>query len=52
MKNDDIEIIDNIILDNSKTKDFIEDNKRWLQMYKHVAFQLCNDFARKCFINN
>ena len=52
MKNDDIEIIDNIILDNSKTKDFIEDNKRWLQMYKHVAFQLCNDFSRKCFINN
>ena len=52
MQNDDIEIIDNIILDNSKTKDFIEDNKRWLQMYKHVAFQLCNDFARKCFINN
>ena len=30
MQNDDIEIIDNIILDNSKTKDFIEDNKRWL----------------------
>ena len=51
MINDDIEIVDNIILDDSKTKDFIEDNKRWLQMYKHVAFQFCNDFAKKCVSN-
>ena len=46
------EIVDNIILNNFKTKVFIEDNNRWLQMYKYVIFQLCYDFARKCFINN
>ena len=41
------EIVDNIILNNFKTKVFIEDNNRWLQMYKYVIFQLCNDLARK-----
>ena len=49
--NDEIELIENIVLDSKKTKNFIEDNKRWLQMYKHVAFQFCNDFAKKCVSN-
>ena len=49
MTNNYIEIVYNIILDNSKTEDFIEDNKRWLCIN---MLYFSYDFARKSFIND
>ena len=46
--NDDIELVNGVILEPEKTRDFIALNERWLQMYKISVFGFCIDFAKKC----